>query len=625
MLVWLLAGCVKDEPAADIGANNTTSESSFLSVSIVSAGTTGTRAADDEYTEGDGTYKDGTEKENAVKSVLFLFFDNNGQPVKGIYDDESSSYISYYLWNYSDEDGKAGNGANPDDANHKETVEKVLNHVIKLRFPRIDNKITKPTQIFTVVNPTSDYLSLTTQSLDELKTIVSDYESFNGSSLSGEGGKFVMTNSVYMDKESNVVCTSAITDKNYKDTEAEAAQSPVVIYVERILARIDLKIDLKKSSNTAFEPRTKQITPAGGDSYHIYYTGVDFPAGVRPAGEDNGVYVHFFGWNMFDTPDKSRLIKSIRTDWDDEGLFGTNNGKALIWNSDNYHRSFWAVNPPEDKFGYKNGAFRKSDSDYDDSQINAWVADSQPMPEPGKYVTAYFQENAAPYESVPEDTETGYVAGAPVTPSKIILAARLEDSNGNPQELAKWAGQVYYTWENLKNYICNAVLDLYYVSSSGTDNNIPTVTYSRIKPEHLAYKKNENSSKVTVVLSDKGEAIEEWFVSTDGKEIQPLPVGKTAEEQIIDKIGNKSVEVWENGYTYYHFTIRHLGEDGSPGYYGVVRNHIYEATVSSISGLGTPVTNPDDIVITDEETGVLAAQVKILSWRMVRQDYELNW
>lgn len=98
--------------------------------------------------------------------------------------------------------------------------------------------------------------------------------------------------------------------------------------------------------------------------------------------------------------------------------------------------------------------------------------------------------------------------------------------------------------------------------------------------------------------------------------------------------------------TYYFLDIRHLASpeiegltpdkegykvaDAAkvPGFYGVVRNHVYKTTINSVFGLGTPVYDPDEVIIPqipkDEEV-YLAAEINILSWRIVDHGYDLNW
>ena len=86
------------------------------------------------------------------------------------------------------------------------------------------------------------------------------------------------------------------------------------------------------------------------------------------------------------------------------------------------------------------------------------------------------------------------------------------------------------------------------------------------------------------------------------------------------------------GATYYFTPIVHnldvLDADKNP-LYGIIRNHLYDITIKSITGLGTPVANtksgkeiiPD--IPVDEET-YLAAEVKILKYKVVKNEVDLG-
>lgn len=94
--------------------------------------------------------------------------------------------------------------------------------------------------------------------------------------------------------------------------------------------------------------------------------------------------------------------------------------------------------------------------------------------------------------------------------------------------------------------------------------------------------------------------------------------GNLANKDIVDR-----ALVWNSGMTYYYKEIMHLN-----GHNGVVRNHIYGVNVQKIAGLGTPVYNPDEIIYPEtpeENDHYIAAQINILSWRLVNEDYELVW
>ena len=84
------------------------------------------------------------------------------------------------------------------------------------------------------------------------------------------------------------------------------------------------------------------------------------------------------------------------------------------------------------------------------------------------------------------------------------------------------------------------------------------------------------------------------------------------------------VKLWKGGATYYYIPIEHF-VDGSTIYNGVVRNVIYDYTINSIKGLGTPVNYPgnEDIIPeepNDEDKFYVGATVKTLKWKVVKKD-----
>ena len=81
--------------------------------------------------------------------------------------------------------------------------------------------------------------------------------------------------------------------------------------------------------------------------------------------------------------------------------------------------------------------------------------------------------------------------------------------------------------------------------------------------------------------------------------------------------------LYSDGQTYYQTDIQHLGTT-----FGVVRNHVYDIDIKSITGYGTPVVDLNYIIDTpeipveDEQTYV-AAEINILSWRVVENNVNL--
>lgn len=83
---------------------------------------------------------------------------------------------------------------------------------------------------------------------------------------------------------------------------------------------------------------------------------------------------------------------------------------------------------------------------------------------------------------------------------------------------------------------------------------------------------------------------------------------------------------YANGQSYFFTTVQQNGFTGqTDALAGVIRNHIYNITVMGLTGLGTPVIDPDmpinpDTPGEDDETpSYLSAKINILQWRVVNQ------
>ncbi len=89
-------------------------------------------------------------------------------------------------------------------------------------------------------------------------------------------------------------------------------------------------------------------------------------------------------------------------------------------------------------------------------------------------------------------------------------------------------------------------------------------------------------------------------------------------------------QYYKDGKCYYFVNIDQSSIAGAEAhtYDGVVRNHIYDLTLNSIKGIGTPVFDPSDVIIPDrpkgEELWYLSARVNVLAWRLVTQTVDFE-
>lgn len=567
--------------------------SSYLSFTLVSAQPVGTKAPGDLYN--DNTYEDGTPEENNVSRVRFFFFDKDGKAADVRKSASTENGYSWIDWYPSEADNK-GN------SDHDKTVEKILTATLGLSFTDEN----KPASVMAIINPTDGVLGLGNASLAALQGVVSDFET------GLQNNNFVMSNSVYVADEGKegakaVYATELVV---FYPTPEEAVAHPVLIYVERVLARVDFTVGMTDLGGNVY-------ALTNSDDYAVNGREGDNGASTKP------IYVKLLGWNTTTTANMSRLVKEVYPDWTSQGLFGN---PLLRWNTENYSRSFWALNPdPETyKFAYRFGNFGSVDGYFD---VEAdYPANENKIPETGKWSTVYLQENASAYAA-----KNAELTG-PADASKVIIAAQLMekvDGEFKPLSLAMWEYK-HYTLESLKTVFANR-LDLYYEDENATAG------YTKIKPEDIDFKTWEQL-KGGDVSSDAKTDDAEYYVypvlSEIGKEKQWNKGGeqgakldlKQAQDRMREML-NRAM-VWNSGLTYYFFDIRHLGEKESVAETGIVRNHLYATTVTSIKGLGTPVYDPGQTIhpqVPEYDESFISAKVEILSWRVVSSSYEIEW
>lgn len=450
-------------------------------------------------------------------------------------------------------------------------VEKILSATLVFQSPN-DNE--QPAKIVAVINPVEE----------AAKCSLTDLEGVAGNYQQNVASNFVMSNSVYMDNDGIKQMPVSVEGKLH-ETPGEALNDPVQIYVERTVAKVRLDID-----------KTKLIPTKEGEN--IFKTSNN---GSQKYGEKE-IFVKFLGWNTTAVADKSRLVKEISTAWKNENL-------GFVWNWAEYHRSFWAINATGVEYQY--GDFDGIKDGETANKDNIFQAQAKTEFDGTDWV--YVNENAA----------ASATDNAPATPTKVIISAQLVDSEGNPLEFAEY-GTERTTIEGLKDLFAENC-GLYSKTTEATGDKFNKIeakdlTIKTATELKLANKEKAGRYKVYVQLTSEAEGMD-WY-PTNNKDARKLTTVEA--NQALLALG--SAKVWTEGKTYYYFDIKHLGGKNNPG---VVRNHIYNATITSLSGLGTPVYNPDEIIYPEQpdkdKDTYIAAQINILSWRVVSNNYDLEW
>lgn len=561
-----IAGCSQDEIAPNSEDDgNGKANTSYMAVNLMSSDVTGIRAA--------SGYEDGDETENNVEKVRFYFFTANGDVanVKLL----NGNYVNFYDWTPKTQ---------TDDKDNDDT-ESILAATIVINTMEGDKL---PQRIAAVVNPPRDaddniLLGSTPKNLTELKEEVADYAAAGLT----KKGKFVMFNSVYGGANKTEVCAVPIESNHLQKSPTLAKDNPVTIYVERSVAKVSVTL----GSNVDVASTTKlALTDKNGDPLKI------------PAGGDQ-VYLKLEGWSLTAETNEGRLVKAIDPTWTSDWW----NGFGAF-----AHRSFWAINSEKAKNNYNTY-----------SAINTAI--STPL---------YTNENALDYD-----------ADSPINRTKVILKGTLCKADGTTpftivRHLGVYSADTYSETESsnlpvLKASILGQLTAGGYTYYSG-DNTVRTGLRAD-DLEIVVVKQTESEPSdgkarncyVYARLTEEAKK-KNWYTSSDNTVAATVSADvineKLADEKTVDK-----ALVWKNGMTYYYYEIVHNKaghQTNETATKGVVRNHIYKTTVTKIAGLGTPVYNPDEKIYPekpDPNDHYIAAEINILSWRIVNNSYELEW
>ena len=396
-------------------------------------------------------------------------------------------------------------------------------------------------------------------------TLNSLYNALAG--IRNAGNHFVMSTSVYADMHGKVVNANVLTVDNICKTEAEAMANPVEIYVERISAKVQVEAKGDVSGQDA--------------TYDIEQTVGDVP-----------VYAKVLKWDLYNEYHQSILLKHIYPEtWGMAGQIG------FLWNDPNRFRSYWA--------GSYTGAF-PSDNSFD------WSGGL----EPGTGV-AYCGENTRQAET---DAE-GKVISDPRT--KVIVKAQLVKADGTPVEVANWYGHNYIGEQAVRSQVASLLASQIFYVDGADYKAISEVDLKAVPGNEAPTGTDVKAFEVFFQLSDAA-LTKDWSVysTADGY------ISATDEEINTRLAAIQPAMVYKDGMTYYYTDIRHFGSAGSASEFGVVRNHVYKVNISNISGFGTPVYDSDLDVDNPERpmntNTYVAAQVRILSWKVVRNDYSVE-
>ena len=585
-LMLTVASCSSEDVAGG-DSQNGKGATSYLAVNIENVGSAPASRA---YDQGNGTYEDGTDAESKINKVRFYFFNGDGTPYLLVNKNSENQPVNYLEQELGPED--------MDGNDHDHTVE------TKTKAMLVLNGETKavPASVIAVINPEvldNTTLHSGTMTLSELRT------SATGSKFYDTTNGFVMSNSVY-ESAGQDVCSTPVANNVFASSDA-ALKKPVDIYVERVNAKVNAKIDADYVRTNETE---KAWSKNAEGKYLINVGNIDVTTyaentNATPTKKTYPVYAVVQGWQVADANGKAEVCKQINTAWY-AGELGIS-----PWTTSDYHRCFWSKSVPFN-FGAQGGVNHPVNPKFENIKLSL----------SGDFSTT-------PVYTLP-NTPTEVIANPTTslnTLTKLIVAAKLvyldKDGKYKPAQVCQYRGLTYLGEEAVKKQIVGGFAR-YFKKTTTESGDV----YKSIEASDIAF-------KTVVPGSPESSGVKNYeVVATLASTVGDLYVknGETwtiaSKDDINAALAKETAQVRStDGATYYYTPIKHLGEAGKLGEYGIVRNHSYQVTIQNIKGFGTPVYDPKkeiDPMIPSDENTYLAASIKVLSWRVVSSKVNLD-
>lgn len=635
LLIGTFASCTKEQQGGNEVSVSENDHTMYVNVAISSSNGLGTKAYNP-ITDPD--FDKGEPKESEVKIVYFVFYDDKGQVVGDI--------VQVPV-------GELGTETDLTDGNVSKTYVSVV-PVTVLKGQ------SKPTQVMCYVNPVTP---------SELQNPISYIETVTRERVMTADGNFPMSNSVYYNDQ-NVVRAAQIgngqlfesMDAAKKALEDNQDAARVNIYVERYAAKLNFSLAAATSDNSY----------AAGEGEEIFTLKFNAKKWALNAQGKTA-----FITKSFRKRGTQGIILEENYTYDEaDAVIDKNNTNTWRWNSTANHRSYWACSPSYYTAIYPEVAGEVKD----DFAVKYWTLD-EVLNTPG----VGFSPTSAGEAQYFRETTVGTAGFKGTNPAaavpSVILVGDYTVSKG---AAVLPEGTTFYTYQ--KNAAGHA--NIYFETAASSDNAASAVAGGTsmlrrfINQITILAKKNadgvvtvfdpsnaddlEYLAKVLEVTRPSVDVInastkklaarrmtvqlKKDFTHPDGYTLV-FANGSGYEEVSADNINDLNVLLIANvgfadkynaGAAYFNIPVKHLGwyRSDNPnatattvdwskvrvGDFGVVRNHSYDIDVTSITGLGTGIADPNDPIVppVDTKDYYVGYRLNILNWALVpTQEVEL--
>lgn len=620
LALGMLASCSDDkmDNPATPEDNTNVDRVQYLNISICSPSTTGGRASDIT----DEKFQPGDDSENLIRDAFFVFYDINGNYL---------AQKKLTATELGDKDNKFSPGAN------EELYHKTISIEIEKGKPN-------PAYVMCYLNPVdiegSGTNALASKTIGDIKKIKRE-QVFK---KEGDNTYFGMSNAVYYANDGKLVRATAIPDGALKSTEDETKQEgvpSVEIYVERYAAKVGVrtaKDNIVEGTTVGdytleFVPK-KWLLNAREKEFFVSksFTATETGDGMGSMGTENATttQVGLTSWTWNDETNKrSYWARSVSYFWNEfpevssdvntitglpltyytydqiisQGYDVKKDGNSIYAlentigkNAANSDNTLAALSSVVIAGEYK---LRKGDETYEDG-VTFYVLD-------GKQV--YFKHDDSNKKSDDKALHQGLLA------KNTTLVTR--SGNGTTESP--------YSYTPVSNPEGNmlAIFEIYNVAevfnSTGTKYNEQEVS--------VRVKAGASLSGLNLYYYDNGNPVELTSDKIDAMN-----------KKLLADIG--TADAYTAGKCFFSIPIRHSGfyRENNPnkaenavmdwtkieeGDFGIVRNHVYDLSISSIKGLANGVFKPENPIVPErtKTTYVAKYELYIESWKCLRTQH----
>lgn len=611
MSALMLTAC-SDEIENEINGSQTSEGARYMAINIVSNGAATTRA------ESDPAFSNGDEYQ--ISNVLFYFFDKNGDPYY-VATNASGERVNYTTpkdvdlsgTEYATSDGNAySNGTNTQNADGSNVT---LSKSIVVIEPKYEDG-TLPSQVVALINyNNASVFTPATYKLDDLRKVDVKQGYYTETNSGTTTYYYLMSNSVYKapvyDTSNSTTITGyteqyavPITEDNISATATGG--TAVNIYVERVVAKVATIYNTTSTDNkkaTAYTPSTSSTT-----TYYVFpnakYVGsTATKTAIKKLDNETAVNVEdlqimITGYSYYNNSSKATLLKNIESN---EGYNKVILGASTTTSADDF-LSKW--NDPQNFRSYWADSIANTTATVDNNNVVTDYISTQQIAY--KDITTATAGYMYPFENTRKILNTG-----------IIFSAQLvtKDASANTytaQPLVKWLS-TYYTPDAALAAIATYLSTDYAKTAYSSETNAAAQT--AIAAGDLEFVTNGDDFHAKVQFKSSVTTIYKKGGAT----------GITGEDLKAVTNAVPSIQYWNDGKCYFFAQITQL--PGTIGVSGVVRNHWYQMTVNSISGLGTPVADPEQAVTPvkpTEDEWYISTSINVLAWKRSYQGVDLT-